>query len=57
MKWITLGFHCQFESHFFFFFLTPLSTIFQLNELYRGSQFNGGETGVPGENHQPAASH
>jgi len=35
--------------------LTPLSTIFQ---LYRGSQFLlVEETGVPGENHGPAASH
>jgi len=36
--------------------LTPLSTIFH---LYRGGQFYilVDETGVPGENHRPAASH
>jgi hypothetical protein len=33
--------------------LIPLSTICQ---LYRGCQFIGGETGVPGENHRPATS-
>jgi hypothetical protein len=32
----------------------PLSTIFQ---LYHGSQFLVEETGVPGENQRPAASH
>ena len=35
--------------------LTPLSTIFQLD---RGGKFLlVGETGVPGENHRPVASH
>ena len=34
--------------------LTPLATIFQ---LYRESVLLVGETGVPGENHRPAASH
>jgi hypothetical protein len=35
--------------------LTPLSTIFQ---IYRGRQFLlVEETGVPGENHRPVASH
>jgi hypothetical protein len=34
--------------------LTPLSTIFQ---LYRGTVLLVGETGVPGENHYPVASH
>ena len=35
--------------------LTPLSTIFQ---LYRGGQFLlVEETEVPGQNHQPVASH
>ena len=35
--------------------LTPHSTLFQ---LYRGSRFFGvEETGVPGENHRPAASY
>jgi hypothetical protein len=33
--------------------LTSLSTIFQ---LYRGVNFIGGGTGVPGENQRPAAS-
>jgi len=37
--------------------LMPLSTIFQ---LYRGMAFSfigGNNRGVPGESHQPAASH
>jgi len=34
--------------------LMPLSTIFQ---LYHGDQLLVEETGVPGENHRPVASH
>ena len=36
--------------------LTPLSTIFQLYRTW-WSVLLVGETGVPGENHQPVASH
>jgi hypothetical protein len=44
MVWLRFGLWC----------LTRLATIFQ---LYRDSQFYWWETGGPGENHRPAASH